>query len=131
MSMTTEYAVKLFVQTCNVQRENTSKNKIVTSQKDSAKSILLEYFIQSKQSFIAIDGKYIILKHKTTKPPLNAEFIAACYRRYHEAVLKRPLLQEHEAENFARYCSSMQADLSKQDTDIILSDSRPICSLFE
>ena len=128
--MSTEQAVKLFIQACEVQRDNAAKNKIVTAQKDNAKGVLLDYLIQSKQTFVSCDGKYIVLKPKINKPSLNAAFIAGCYRQFNQKITTRPI-QEQEAETFGRYCTSLQTELSEHSQEISLSTSRPICALFQ
>ena len=128
--MTTEQAVKLFIQCHTVQRDTAAKNKVIAAQKESAKGILLDYFAQSKQSFILFDQKYIILKQKTTKPPLNAEFLIGCYRKFQETVMHKQLTDQ-EAETFARYCFSMQTEMCRHDKDASVSDTRPICAMFE
>jgi hypothetical protein len=94
------------------------------------KTILTQHFTQSKLTYIAIDGKYILFKTRTSKPPMNAELLAACYAKYNLVHLKRTGI-EHESDQFAKFCATVQNELSTQERDIVISDKIPLCSLFK
>ncbi len=126
-----EAAAKYFLAACKIQKDNSVANKQVAGQKDALKAILTQHFTQANLTYIAIDGKYILLKTRTAKPPMNAELLALCYAKYNLAILKRTGNFEHESDQFAKFCATVQAELSTQDRDIVISDKIPLCSLFK
>ena len=128
-----ESAIKFFIMTCKIQKDNSVANKQVATQKETLKEILLQHFTVTNRTYIQMEGKYVLLKTRTSKPPMNSELLTACYIQYQQTILKRQACPNlvGEAEMFAKFCTTTQTNLSTKCKDLMLTDKQPLCALFQ
>ena len=121
-----ESKVKFYLQACEVQHENSQKNKTISAQKDESKTYILNYMKSNRLTCIPVDNKFLVLKTKTTKHPMNGEFLRECFNAF---VQKQNGTTQilGQGERFAQFCAAMQSELSSSSFDINIEASMPIC----
>ena len=124
VSKTLESKVRIYLQACEIQRENAQKNKSINVQKDESKSYILTYMKTNHHACIPIEGKYIVLKNKNTKRAMNNEFLRECFNSFLHKHMNQP--PGPLGDRFALFCTTMQTEFSTNSDDIVIEHTIPI-----
>ena len=122
-------AIDLFVKVETIKKQNSTKQKQITSQQEVARESIINHMTQTNQPFLTVaEGLYLILKKKSSKPSLNEEFIAALYQQFQKS--KQRAIPPNEHEEFSAFCSMHQQRLATNSVDLAISKSKPVSSMF-
>ena len=118
-----------FSATMELSGENTN-TKDVRERKKQAKQHIIDIMKHDNIPFIEIEGQFLVLKHKTTKPPINNEFAARAYNEFHKDPQRGVGEPNQVAACFGEFMFALQKHLSETTDDLKLSKKKPMAALL-
>ena len=127
---TLKSAVQSYLDATKDLANEQSDKKAVREQKKAAKQQIIDLMVNGGLSYINVDGTYIVIKQKLTKPCMNAEFVARAYVEFHKIPehLNRPVAEA--AELFGVFLFDLQKKLCDPENDLKITTKPPLCAML-
>jgi hypothetical protein len=128
--MSASDALQTLTQIHGIQNDNTKKLGAIKVQFEAAKDAVMQHMLSNSLTFVAIgNNEYVSLKDKVSKPSINSDLQAVCYKLHVRDNMKR-VCDESEAQDFVKKCADVQEKLSETKQDLVFSKSKPVAALL-
>mmetsp|Transcript_4271 Transcript_4271/g.6728 ORF Transcript_4271/g.6728 Transcript_4271/m.6728 type:complete len:132 (-) Transcript_4271:1376-1771(-) len=112
----------------NADDEVAKRNKDVKDRLKSIKNEIKTHMEQKQLKYIPVGDSYLVLKRSAIKPTINDEFIVAVAKKYMDSA--NLTFQDQDAINFLHTLNQCREALTTYKTDVSLTTSKPLESLY-
>ena len=121
--------LETFVRTWQEKNALSEKGKPINVNLEACKKKLVEYMKAENTQCISLsDSAHLILYHKQSLPPLNAEFLNLAFQKYcQEMGVHMPA---NCNTNFAQFVDAKRRTLGTSVVDVKVSTKKPLASVF-
>lgn len=130
MNESLKEAVQLFFSATMELSGDQNNTKDVRERKKQAKQHIIDIMKNDNIPFIEIEGQFLVLKQKTTKPAINAEFVARSFIEFHKDPQRSVGEQNQVAACFGEFTFALQKHMSETSDDLKLSKKKPMAALL-
>lgn len=129
-SMALPECAQIMMTVHGIQKQNAAKQKELQSKFTSSKEEMLAYMCQSQTPFVQVNDEYICVVHKTSKPPINADFLSASFLHYLRINNLHPNPDKTIGDTFAKFVTDLQSKLSTTTPDLKICGNKPVSTMI-
>ena len=125
-----QQAINAFVQATKELSGGQRASKEVRERKAAAKGMIIQFMKEQKMDFIEVDGLFLVLKKKKSKPPINDQFLGRGYKEFHSNQNHLQGTIDEVSLRFGQFIFFMQKKLSVETHDVVLTKRKPLTAVL-
>lgn len=116
----------------NVNRGDGKAQAAAREQKQKASEVIMQFMLQTNNTYIPIGNRYLVIKDKKQVPQLNQEFMAKAYFAFHTVHEGGGpnLSWEQRAIKFSEFVLALQNQTATVKKKLELQKQRPTAALL-
>jgi len=124
-------AVQCFMQCMKeLSGKETGVAKEMRDRKKAAKEHILKIMKEKRLGYIEIEGNYLVLKSKLSRPTLNVEFLGKAFKEFHVDPSRLQGDIDTVSLRFAEYVLGLQKHCAERKEDVEFSRKKPMSAML-